>query len=258
MKILAEGLHFPEGPAFAPDGALWSVELKGDALVRFSERSLERFSVGGAPNGLLFDSRGLAWFCDAEKNAIRTFDPATGRFETIIDRIDGAPLFKPNDLAFDAAGNLVFTCPGDSRAEPTGYVCCLSPDGELTKIATEKYFPNGLAFTPDGSHLIIAETYKHRLWKGRWDAAARQWLDAQPWADTGAPPGPDGMAFGEDGLLHVAVFRHGEIQSFDSDGKKVKTLSLPGQNPTNVAFDPSGRLGMIVTEAEKGLLLSVR
>ena len=27
-QILAEGLAFPEGPAFAPDGSLWLVELK--------------------------------------------------------------------------------------------------------------------------------------------------------------------------------------------------------------------------------------
>jgi hypothetical protein len=28
-------------------------------------------------------------------------------------------------------------------------------------------------------------------------------------------------------------------------------------NPTNAAFDPTNRLGLVVTEAEKGLLLSL-
>jgi len=31
---------------------------------------------------------------------------------------------------------------------------------------------------------------------------------------------------------------------------------VPGIKPTNLAFDPSGQLGMVVTEAWNGLLLS--
>ncbi|MBL8231953.1 MAG: hypothetical protein JNL98_25880 [Bryobacterales bacterium] len=32
MRVLLEDLAFPEGPAFAPDGSLWCVELHGGAL----------------------------------------------------------------------------------------------------------------------------------------------------------------------------------------------------------------------------------
>jgi gluconolactonase len=255
MHVLAEDLSFPEGPAFAPDGSLWCVELKGGNLVRWHAGALERFATDGEPNGLAFDHRGVAWFCDAGQGAIRTFDPATNTFTTIFDRIDDVPLFRPNDLAFDAAGNLVFTCPGDSRTEPTGYVCCLAPDGTLTKIANQMYFPNGLAFTADGNELVIAETYRHRLWRGRW--VRTQWLDAQPWVDLGAPPGPDGMALGANGVIHVAVYRHGQIKRISAAGEMLTPYELPGQNPTNAAFDPSGKLGLVVTEAERGLLLSL-
>jgi hypothetical protein len=45
------------------------------------------------------------------------------------------------------------------------------------------------------------------------------------------------MALGDDELLYVAVF------------------DLPGSNPTNVAFDPAGPLGLVVTEAERGDIL---
>jgi gluconolactonase len=257
IEIIAAGLNFPEGPAFAPDGELWCVELRGGNLTRVKADGLDRYPTGGNPNGLAIDYRGIAWFCDSEQNAIRIFDPATEQFETAVDSIYGDPLFKPNDLAFDAAGNLVFTCPGDSRQEPTGYVCCLRPDGALTKITTEKYFPNGLAFSADGNELVIAETYRHRLWKGRWDAVSAVWIDPQPWADVGEPPGPDGMASGADGLVYVAVYRHGQIKCVEASGQIVRLFDLPGKNPTNCAFDPAGRLGLVVTEAEQGLLLSL-
>ncbi len=257
IEIVAEGLNFPEGPAFDPQGNLWCVELKGGNLVKVGKDGLERFSSGGEPNGLTFDHRGVAWFCDAGQGAIRTFDPSSQQFSKVVDEIDGAPLFRPNDLAFDSSGNLVFTCPGDSRQQPTGYVCCLSPDGALTKIAAEQYFPNGLAFGAGGGELIIAETYRHRLWKGEWNADAKRWINEQPWADVGEPPGPDGMVIGADGLVYVAVYRHGQIKVINPNGEIVRLIDLPGKNPTNCAFDPQGRLGLVVTEAEKGLLLSI-
>jgi gluconolactonase len=36
----------------------------------------------------------------------------TGACEVIVERLDGERLKKPNDLAFDRVGNLLFTCPG--------------------------------------------------------------------------------------------------------------------------------------------------
>lgn len=260
IQTLATGLHFPEGPAFAPDGSLWVVELTGEGLIRWQAGQLTRYWVGGAPNGIAIDGQGNIWFCDAAQNAIRCFDTQTEQTVTVADAVNGEPLDKPNDLAFDAAGNLVFTCPGNSRQQPTGYVCVLTPDGQVRKISTDKYFPNGLAFSADGQTLIIAETYRHRLWKGRWNADRGEWIEAGVWAAIDGPNGsggPDGMAFNEDGNLYVAVYGTGTIQVINAAGQIVHKHTLPGQNPTNCAFDPSGRLGLVITEAETGELLSL-
>jgi sugar lactone lactonase YvrE len=259
IQILATGLDFPEGPAFAPDGSLWAVELKGENLIRWHAGELTRFRVGGTPNGIAIDRDGTIWFCDAGQNAIRRFAPRTSQTETMLDRLEGKPLDKPNDLAFDWLGNLVFTCPGDSRQEPTGYVGVRMRDGTAHLITTGKYFPNGLAFSADSQSLVIAETYRHRLWKGSWNADRGEWTEAGVWAAVEGPTGPggpDGMAFSEDGRLYVAVFGTGFIHVIDPAGVVVDKLPVPGQNPTNCAFDPSGRLGLVVTEAEQGLIVS--
>lgn len=259
FKILATGLRFPEGPAFAPDGSLWVVELKGASLVRIDSAGTTHFEVGGAPNGIAIDRLGRICFCDAEQNAIRRFDPKTAKTQTLVEMLDGATLNNPNDLAFDPKGNLVFTCPGNSRQEPTGYVCVLTSEGQIKKIAEGMYFPNGLAFTANGKELVIAETYRHRLWKGQWNANACTWSPAQPWCNIGGPNGPggpDGMAFDEEQLLYVAVYGTGSVRIANPTGEVLQHIQLPASNPTNCAFDPSGQWGLVVTEAEQGLVLS--
>jgi gluconolactonase len=256
-RVIARGLDFPEGPMFDAAGDLWCVELKAGRLARLGrDGALDRFVVGGAPNGLALDAAGGVWFCDADRDAVRRLDPATGETATVVQTVDGHALDRPNDLAFDAAGNLVFTCPGTSRTEPTGYVCCLSPDGACTVIADGLYFPNGLAFTPNGD-LVLAETRRQRLWRGGWDAVARRWIAPAPLCATvGAPIGPDGLAIDAEGRIHAAIYGAGQVEIFASDGQRLGALTTPGAHTSNCAFDPSGRLGLVVTETERGELLS--
>lgn len=258
--ILATDLSFPEGPAFAPDGSLWVVELKGESLIRLQGGHLRRYHVGGQPNGIAIDAEGCIWFCDSGQKAIRRFNPVTAQTETVAQEVNGEPLNEPNDLTFDETGNLLFTCPGNSRREPTGYVCVRTPEGRIHKIADRLYFPNGLSLTPAGDELIVAETYRHRLWRGRWNAQTTEWTNPRVWCDIGGPDGPggpDGMAFDRAGNLYVAVYGTGEIRVVGPAGDITGRIPLPGQNPTNCAVDPSGRLGLVVTEAQRGWLLSL-
>jgi gluconolactonase len=261
-KTLATGLNFPEGPAFDSAGNLWLVELKGGNLVKISgSGEIQRFETGGNPNGIAIDGKGKIWFCDAGQNSVRTFDPKTKIFETKASKIESEPLTKPNDLAFDTKGNLVFTCPGESRKEPTGYACVLTRDGQVKKITDGKYFPNGLAFTLDGKSLVIAETYKHRLWKGNWDVEKSEWTNARVWCEVGGPDGPggpDGMAFDKNGDLYVAIYGIGKIRVVSPEGKVIREIALTGNNPTNCAFDPSQKGILVVTEAEKGVCHSLQ
>ena len=258
VDLIVDGLHFPEGPAFDSRGVLWAVELKGEGLIRWQDGALHRVPTGGGPNGIAIDSNDCVLFCDSAERAIRRYDPSTETTISLAQAVDGESLNKPNDLAFDVMGNVLFTCPGESRHEPSGYACALAPRGVVHKIATGYYFPNVLAFNNDGTQLILAETYRQRLWVGDWDAINLTWSNPRIWADglEGAP-GPDGMALGSDGRLYVAVYGSGCIFVLSIEGAIERRIELPGRNPTNCAFDPSGQLGLVVTEAEKGQLLSL-
>lgn len=257
VQVVATGLSFPEGPAFDREGGLWCVEMTAGVLWRRSaEGEITRRAVGGRPNGIAIDGAGRVWFCDSELNAIRRLDPDQDEAVTVVDTVEGQPLAKPNDLAFDSQGNLIFTCPGDSRTEPTGRVCCLTPDGTVRVIADGLYFPNGLAFTADGAQIIIAETRRQRIWIGDWAPATATWN--RPWvlSATAGPIGPDGLAIGANGDIHVAIHGSSTVEIKSPHGEPRGVHTVDQGNPTNCAFDPSGRLGLVVTDAGLGRLLS--
>ena len=257
FNILTDGLDFPEGPAFDPSGNLWCTEMGNGNLILWSQGQVERFPTQGKPNSLAFDRQGRVWICDSAQNAIRRFDPSSQTWETMADQIDGKTLQTPNDLAFDALGNLVFTNPNYQDERKLGYIGCLSPDGKTKLIAENMYRPNGLDFVNQGKELVVADTYMKALYRGVWNAKTLEWIEPKSWVEVGGREGPDGMASSKDELIYCAVFGDGIIKVIDLQGKVIAQHHIPGMNPTNAAIDPGGRLGLVVTEAEKGLLISL-
>ncbi len=249
-RVIAEGLDRPNGPAFDPDGHLWCSVAGGLVRVDTATHERTRIDTGGAPAGIAIDAYGRIWFADSGQNAIRRYDPDDRKLVTIVEHVDGEPLNKPNDLAFDARGNLLFTC-----AE---YVCCLQPDDTIEQVANELHRPSGLAVLHGGETLILAEAGRQRLWRGEWDDDRCVWTHEVTWSqNVMGDPGPGGMAMSIDGRMYVAVYGSQRIMALNADGLIVETFDLPGNNPTNCAFDPYGRLGLVVSEAEKGQLLSI-
>lgn len=255
MRVILDSLHFPEGPCFDNMGRIWLVEKNAGNLILSTNSACERFTVGGAPNGIAIDKQNIIWFCDSKQNSIRTFNPVTKLSVRIATHVNGEPLKMPNDLTFDKTGNLLFTCPGDRLDDNSGYICCLGPDNTVSKIFSGMYYPNGLAFNKEQTRLYVAETGTHRIWQFDWHAEEKTLMSPVLFVETGGPVGPDGMAFDEDGNLYVAVYGSGKIKIWDRSGTRLGSIQTAGRNPTNCAIDPYGKKGIIITEAEKGVLL---
>ncbi len=256
---ILEGLKFPEGPVFDFKGNLWFVEIKGGNLSLWDGQTLERYDVDGTPNGAMIDHNGMIWFCDSGRGEIRNYDPENKIFKTICNcTVDGVRLKRPNDLIFDNYGNLLFSDHADGREEPLSSICVLPKGSNRAKvISRNKYFTNGLAFRKDGTTLVFAETYRQQLWIGGWDAANFELWNERQFAKAGEGPwGADGMAFDEDENLYVAIFNEHRINIYSPDGSLVDWFRIEGSRPTSCAFDPSGKLGLVVTEAELGEVVS--
>ncbi|SOD14814.1 SMP-30/gluconolactonase/LRE family protein [Pedobacter xixiisoli] len=254
MSIILNDLNFPEGPCFDSKSNIWLVEKDAGNLVFISENIVSRYFVDGAPNGIAIDNNDLVWFCDSKRNSIRTFDPILKSTVTIVEHFENQALKMPNDLTFDQSGNLLFTCPGDSLEDNTGYICCLTPEKQLSKIFEGMYYPNGLALNKKQTHLFVAETGTKKIWK--FDYTANKPLSNKNlFTETGGSIGPDGIAFDEVDHLYAAVYGSGKVKVWDENGVLREEIDALGHNPTNCALDPYGKKGLFITEAENGLLV---
>lgn len=261
IVTLIEGLKFPEGPVFDFKGNLWFVEIKGGNLSRWDGTELYRYKVNGTPNGAMIDLAGNIWFCDSERGEIRIFDPAKNIFKTVCNSTKGdIRLKRPNDLIFDSLGNLLFSDHADGREEPVSTICVLPKNSsQAIVISLNKKFTNGLAFMNNGQTLIFAETYSQQLWIADWEPNLLVLYNERPFAKAGIGPwGPDGIAFDEDENLFVTIFNESRINIYSPEGNLRDVINLKGTRPTSCAFDPTGKLGLVVTEADRGEILSLK
>jgi gluconolactonase len=259
QNIIISDLNFPEGPVFDSNGNLWFAEIEGGNLSFWNGKELARFDIAGTPNGTMIDKSGNIWFCDSRNGAIRVFHTADQSINILCtETTGGEKLKRPNDLIFDKSGNLLFSDHADGRDEPLSTLCVLPKGKTKAKIISRrKYFTNGLALNSQGNKLVFSETYRQQLWIGVWDNPALELRDERPFAKAGNGPwGPDGIAYDENEDLFVAVFNESRINIYDKDGQLAGYLPCPGNRPTSCAFDPSGKLGLVVTEAENGQVIS--
>nr|WP_288812582.1 SMP-30/gluconolactonase/LRE family protein [uncultured Sphingobacterium sp.] len=257
MNLLIDDLDFPEGPAFDQQGNIWLVEKEAGNLIHYRDNKYDRLQVNGHPNGIAVAPDGTIWFCDALQNSIRRYNPIDNSCETRLNKIGNNVLKMPNDLCFDSSGNLLFTCPGSELTDGTGYICCLQTNGTTRIVHQNMQYPNGLAFAPDRSKLYVAETGSKWIWKMNWNPLSCQMDSIEKFALAGGQIGPDGIAFDEEGNLFVATYGSGHILVLDQNGAVTEKIQTSGLNPTNCALDPSGAMGLIITEAEKGQLLQL-
>lgn len=110
-----------------------------------------------------------------------------------------------NEIVTDHRGNawvngIGFDFP---EGEPgPGQLVALGPDGEVRQVVGDLAFPNGMAVTPDGSTLVVAESYAECL--TAFDVAPDGTLSGRrTWAAT---PGdhPDGICLDADGAVWYA------------------------------------------------------
>ena len=111
-----------------------------------------------------------------------------------------------NEIVVDPRGNAYVNGPGfDMMAGAEfapGVVAVLRPDGSADVVAEEVAFPNGMAVTPDGSTLIVADSYSREL-TGFDIGDDGSLSNRRTWADLGEGT-PDGICLDAEGAAWYA------------------------------------------------------
>jgi sugar lactone lactonase YvrE len=132
-----------------------------------------------------------------------------------------------NDIVVDGRGNAYIGCTGfdfpGGEFKP-GSLALVEPDGSLRSVADGVAFPNGVAVTPDGATLILAESYGRCL--TAWDIAADGSLSARRvWADLGDGV-PDGICMDAEGAVWYADVPNKRCVRVREGGEVLDTVEL--------------------------------
>lgn len=182
LEVLASGFDWSEGPAWVKDGnyLLFSdvpknIVYKWDEKAGLSEflkpsgyTGLGNYSDEPGSNGLIIDDKGRLVSCEHGDRRISAMSLTVGGKVTLADNYQGKRFNSPNDIV-QQAGNksYYFTDPpyglnkkqdDPSREIKEFGVYRLSPDGKVTQIIKNLNRPNGLAFSPDGKTLYVAQS----------------------------------------------------------------------------------------------------
>jgi gluconolactonase len=282
MKTFVDGLGFPEAPVRLPDGNFLFTEMTPETgcITWVSRDGASRRMIvrTGRPNGLAQDRHGNLWVAETEQRALLKLS-LDGTYERFADNCGGEEFLFLNDLTLAPNGDIYLTDSGIAMEElaPGGD---LNPDwrdlpydgrvyridpgsGEVERIDNGIRFTNGIAFGPDGN-LYVAETLAgasegliHRYpWRDGKVVGERtvfaNVIDPEGPEGLEGVRGPDGMKFGEDGKLYVAVFGQKNVTVLDPGGEVVRRLPVGGALPTNLVFGADGEKRIYVTEAETG------
>lgn len=293
FELVADGLRFPEGPVWMPDGSVVLVEIERGRITRVgSDGSKETVAEpGGGPNGLALGPEGKLYCCNnggfeyresggylvphgiAENYSggrIERIDPATGAVEILYNSGDfGCTLRGPNDIVFDAHGGFWFTDHGKvdyaRRCHDIVGIFYAKADGShLEEVIFPSQNPNGIGLSPDGNTLYAAETYTCRLMKFGVTAPGRVVADAGP----GGPGIPlyrpagykffDSLGVEAGGNVCVATIGESGVSVISPQGELVEFVATDDVFTTNICFGGDDMRDAYITLSGSGRLVKTR
>ncbi len=229
-------LAFAEGPVWSREGYLLFSDAPNNRIVKFApgEHSVNYKEDTHGSNGLTLDAQGRLYMCEGQSRRLTRIDKK-GKFEVLAEKWEGKKLNAPNDVVVRHDGNVYFTDPAfgnqnDTRELDFFGVFHISPKGEMEVVAKPKGRPNGIAMSPNGKLLYVANSDEknvraYDLDKAGTAAGERILIPAIEGV-------PDGMRTDEKGNLYVAAK---ELFVFDPQGKLLYGIKL-GETPANCAF----------------------
>jgi gluconolactonase len=269
IERVATGFKFTEGPLWR-QGRLWFSDLRDDKVLAVTADGKVEVLIAHAggldpfppdsylgSNAMVTDKDGSVLLVQQGGRKIVRLD-AQLRPTTFLDKYQGKKLNSPNDLVFAPDGSLWFTDPPfglpkmdkDPAKELSFNGVYRYTNGTLQAVIKDLTLPNGLAFSPDGKTLYVANFGPERFVKaydvGADGTVAHARVLIQYAADEKRPGGPDGLKV--DSAGNIWTTGPGGIRIISPRGKVLGQLVLP-EVAANLAFAEQGRSAYITASS---------
>jgi gluconolactonase len=247
VERVADKLLFAEGPVWAPEGFLLFCDVPGNRIMKFAgggaSAAFRENSKG--TQGLAFDSQGRLYACESHARRVTRTDKK-GKIEVLAERFEARRLNAPNDIAVRHDNQVYFSDPAfgkqmDSRELSFFGVYHVTPKGELEVIARPKGRPNGVALSPNGKTLYVANSDEKRIY--RYDLDRSGAASNERVLISGIEGVPDGLKTDEKGNLYIAAKA---VLIYTPEGKLIREVPVP-EKPSNLAFGDADLESLYVT-----------
>lgn len=165
-RVVLDGLAFVESARWH-DGRLWfahwtvgeiiATDLMGNSEVVAPGRQAMGWSFDWLPDGRLLITGESLLRQELDGSLVQHAD------------LSGVARHNWNEITVDHQRGNVYVNGADTvkfltgQFPPPGIIALVTPDGAARRVAEDIHFPNGMAITPDGSTLVVAESVAGRL-----------------------------------------------------------------------------------------------
>jgi gluconolactonase len=246
IEKISGGYSFTEGPAWSRDGYLIFSDVPNNKIWRLTNegKSVFREASNGA-NGNTFDAQGRLYSCESKARRVTRTDKK-GAIEVLADKFEGKRLNAPNDIVVRKDGHVYFTDPAfgaqaDSREMDFYGIYHIPPKGPMELVAKTPGRPNGIALSPNGKLLYVADS-DERLVRV-FDVAAAGHATNGRTVISGIDGPPDGIRTDEKGNIWVTC---NNVAVYSPEGKLVGKIDMP-ETPRNLTFGDGDMSTLYVT-----------
>src|SRR3989441_6651774 len=236
LEHVASGYHFTEGPVWSREGYLLFSDVPDNKIIRLEagqKPAVFRDNTNGA-NGNTFDSQGRLYSCESRTRRVVRIDKK-GETQVLAERWEGKRLNAPNDIVVRKDGHIYFTDPAfgnqaDTRELDFYGVYHITPKGVMSLIAKPAGRPNGIAFSPNGRILYVANSDDRNV--RAYDVDHNGAISNERVVVSNVEGVPDGIKVDEKGNIYVTAKG---VAVYSPQGKLLHTIEL-SEAPANCAF----------------------
>lgn len=236
IEKFAADFGFVEGPVWSKQGFLIFSDIFGSKIMKAAAPNQTEIyrNYTHAANGNAMDSEGRLYSCERDGRKVVRLEK-DGRVSVIAAEWKGKRLNSPNDVIVRRDGHIYFSDPASKAVlEPMELqfngVYHVTPQGSISLVDDKLTRPNGVALTPDGRTLYVADSQERKIFAYDLDAAGN--TSGKRLFLANIDGSPDGFRVAENGNLYIAARG---VAIYDRSGKFLRMIEFP-ETPANCAF----------------------